>query len=175
MTQNNNLKSDNPVCPHCHASHDPASACLTEISISAAPSGALVAQAETLFESYLAARLVRARRNLTATKVALLRDPRNRDKRDALMRAESEAQRLETQLLEQVRRTAQARERASETARAPQPLVPGRSSTSPTEDFRTLQAAKANISVRKPEGDAVAEPFLSEDEIIASRSSKLPE
>lgn len=141
MTQND---TNNRICPHCRCSHAPHLAC-------AAAGGGLLAQAELLFESYLAARLVRARRNLTAAKVALLRDPRSRERRDALLRAESETQRLHTQLLDQARRAAALRERTENTSPAaaadpaPQPHAPV--SSQATADFRTLQAAKAEITL----------------------------
>jgi hypothetical protein len=103
-----------------------------------------------LFESYLAARLLRARRNLTAAKVALLRDPRNITKREALIKTDAETQKLEAQLLEQTRRAAAARENARnqrpEAASTPSSLV-NIASAQATEDFRVLQAAKAGMSV----------------------------
>lgn len=159
MTQNDTNK---PVCPHCHATHTPAAACVR----AAAPT-TLLAQAELLFESYLAARLVRARRNLTKAKVEFLRDPRNPERHDALVRAESEAQRLHTQLLDQARRAARLREHASA------------ASAQPTEEFRTLQAAKADgqhrstvVPLERNEPNAGAEPFLTEDDVAALRRTK---
>ncbi|HLF23512.1 MAG TPA: hypothetical protein VI565_06265, partial [Burkholderiales bacterium] len=98
-------------------------------------SSTLVSQAESLFESYLAARLVRARRALTVAKVTMLRDPRNRSKLEALRAAETETQKLQAQLLEQSRRVAAARERQEQQA-----------SHEATEDFRTKQAAKADAA-----------------------------
>lgn len=97
--------------------------------------GPLLTRAESLFESYLAARLVRARRTLTTAKVALLRDPRNRAKLEALRTAERETHRLHEQLLEQRRKVARAQTGTSAAAAS--------GDTEPTEDFRLLQAAKA--------------------------------
>ncbi len=142
------MKTDARACPHCHAVPDPATGacgCATvssEHAPAGTPSATLVARAESLFETYLAARLVRARRQLTAAKVALLRDPRNRAKLDDLRRVEQEAERLQAQLVEQARRAAQAREqqRAADT-RAAEPATGV--SAQPTEDFRVVQAVMA--------------------------------
>ncbi|MBI3897070.1 MAG: hypothetical protein HY308_02105 [Gammaproteobacteria bacterium] len=79
----------------------------------------LIAQAESVFESYLAARLVRARRELTSAKVALLRDSHDRGKREALRRAEMEVEQLQSQLVAQSRKTAQARARVAPPALPP--------------------------------------------------------
>lgn len=174
MTNNNTIRS---LCPRCNTRHESASACpgiTTETQTQTGTTGPLLAQAESLFESYLAARLVRARRNLTEAKIALLRDPRSKDKRDALLRAESEAQRLELQLLEQARRAAKARDRASESTNV-SPITASNVSTQPTEDFRTLQAAKADITVAANGNSSTkssAEAFLSEDELAALRAAK---
>jgi hypothetical protein len=148
MTTNETISTELPVCPQCHASHASASPCVgvaREIT-----SGPLMAQAESLFESYLAARLLRSRRNLTVAKVTLLRDPRSRAKRDALLRVEAETQTLQTQLLEQTRRAARAREHAKVAAHVESlsaELVSTPSARA-TEDFRALQAAKADNTMR---------------------------
>lgn len=161
-------------------------------------SSALVAQAESLFESYLAARLVRARRTLTVAKVALLRDPRDRAKLEALRAAELETQKLHSQLLEQIRRAAQMRERAATEGEMPA------ASADATEEFRTAQAARAEALCQPQEDeslrrlhpddrecpscgkrlsgdttvcecgyefprDIVAEPFLTDEEVAALR------
>jgi hypothetical protein len=110
----------------------------------------LVTQAESLFENYIAARLVRTRRALTAAKVALLRDPRNRAKLDALRTAEAETERLQAQLLEQSRRTVAARERAASVPASNEPPR-ARTSSEATEDFRSRQAAKADAAYRSPD------------------------
>lgn len=102
----------------------------------------LVSQAESLFESYLAARLVRARRALTDAKVTMLRDPRNRTKLQALRTAEVETEKLQAQLLDQSRRVAAAREQQERQA-----------SHEATEDFRTKQAAKADAVVEPRDAD----------------------
>lgn len=152
MTANNNTNAIR--CPRCHGSHDTDAACpgvqSTGTKTGTPSSGPLMARAEALFQSYLAARLVRARRNLTDAKVALLRDPSNGEKRAALFRVAAETQRLETQLLDQVRRAASARESApsnqlSGTASSPEQT--SAYSSQATEDFRKLQAAKAGVSI----------------------------
>jgi hypothetical protein len=158
MTTNDSFNIEPPVCPHCHASHASASPCVSVATQTT--SGPLVAQAESLFESYLAARLVRSRRNLTVAKVALLRDPRSSEKRDALLRTEAETQTLQTQLLEQARRTAPARERAKIAAHLESLSAESASATSAraTDDFRTLQAAKADNTVRSNASDGRSRP-----------------
>lgn len=100
--------------------------------------GGLVAQAESLFETYLAARLVRARRNVTNAKVTLLRDPRSRPKLDLLRRAEDEAEKLQAQLLEQARRLAYVRN-----GNVAPDAAPAEPSEQATPGFRTIQAARA--------------------------------
>lgn len=149
MTDNAN--DGKATCAICNTAPDPVTGlclCAKNAVQQAAPagfsSGALVAQAESLFETYLAARLVRARRNLTFAKVALLRDPRNRAKLEDLRRAETEAERLQAQLVEQARKAAQARnghDRANGESREPGPETP--ISAEATEDFRTVQAVRA--------------------------------
>lgn len=160
-------------------------------------SSTLVSQAESLFESYLAARLVRARRTLTDAKVAMLREPRNRSKIEALRVAEAETEKLQAQLVDQSRRVAAAREEQER-----------RASIEATENFRARQAARADAVVeprddaeRKrvsraedrecpncgerhesdttvcvcgynflaPDHDLIAEPFLTAEEVAALR------
>lgn len=141
MNGNDNANNFAPLCPRCRTNHEPAAPCSP---------GTLAAQAESLFESYLAARVLRARRNLSAAKVALLRDPRNAAKREALLKAAAETQRLDAQLLDQARRAAAAREAArnqrSAAVSAPSSPVVAISAQA-TEDFRVLQAAKAGMSL----------------------------
>lgn len=139
------------VCPRCHATPDPATglcgcpAPATQVEPAADySSGALVAQAESLFETYLAARLVRARRQLTQAKVALLRDPRNRARLEELRRTEQETRRLQAQLVEQARKVAEAKEQVRAGAATPTPET---IAAQPTEDFRALQAARAEQAV----------------------------
>lgn len=206
MTTPTEGKAGKPPCPICNTvpNHETGRCRCPRPSDNRIPtpslsSSALVAQAESLFESYLAARLVRARRALTVAKVALLRDPRDHAKLEALRTAELETQKLHSQLLEQIRRAAQIRERAAsegETSVA---------SAQATEDFRTAQAAKAEAIYQPQEateslrclrpdarecpscgerlpGDAVvcecgyefaqdmvAEPFLTDEEVAALR------
>lgn len=141
--------SDQSVCPHCQAIPDSATGlcrCPATARAPTAPldlsSGALVAQAERLFETYLAARLVRARRQLQAAKTALRRDARKRAHLDELRRAEQETERLQAQVLEQARKAAQAREQQPAPAPRARP-APAAAGAVASEHFRTLQAAKA--------------------------------
>lgn len=114
MTDNNNTSNDTAMAP-AGASPDHTG------------SPVLPAQAESIAESYIAARVVRSRRALTIAKVALLRDPRNTDKREALRRVEAETNELQAQLLGQVRKASQARAHAkgaTVTAAAATPAAP---------------------------------------------------
>ncbi|HEX7043760.1 MAG TPA: hypothetical protein VF203_04005 [Burkholderiales bacterium] len=142
------IHESNAKCPRCSTVPDPQTGrCLCPEPVepvSAPRSGALLAQAEALFETYLAARLVRARRQVTAAKVALLREPRSRTRLEELRRAEQEVERLQAQLVEQVRRTAQARAGEPRDAANTAPAEPpAGAQAEPTESFRALQAAKA--------------------------------
>lgn len=139
MNVNDNTNNFAPLCPRCRTNHEPAAACSP---------GTLVAQAESLFESYLAARLLRARRNLSAAKVAFLRDPRNAAKREALLKAAAETQKLDAQLLDQARRAAAAREDAREQRATIVSAPSSAAGAASTEEFRVLQAAKAGMSLR---------------------------
>ncbi len=160
-------------------------------------SSSLVTQAESLFENYLAARLVRARRTLTDAKVAMLRDPRDRSKMEALRAAEAETEKLQAQLVAQSRRVAAAREEHEQ-----------RVSLAATENFRAKQAALADAVVESrgaeenkrlaraddrecpncgehhnsdtsvcvcgynfvaPDQNLIAEPFLTAEEVAALR------
>jgi hypothetical protein len=96
------------ICPSCQS---PIDLLLAQCRCPAPtrPSAERVAQAETVFESYLAARVVRARRDVTAAKIALLRDPRNRTRLKALHHAQAEAEQLQAQLSEQTHKAVQAR------------------------------------------------------------------
>jgi hypothetical protein len=111
------------------------------------PSTTLVAQAEAVFESYLAARVVNARRELTSAKVALLRDPRNRARLEAIRRAETDVEKLQAQLIEQKRNAARARARMDHTSTTP---------ATPLNDASHL------TSTTRPDGDAVSVPIRRE-------------
>jgi len=142
------IHEPNAKCPRCSTVPDPQTGrCLCPEATeppSAPRSGNLLAQAEALFETYLAARLVRARRQVTAAKVALLREPRSRTRLEELRRAEQEVERLQAQLVEQVRRTAQARAAERQDATTAAPVEPPAGiQAEPTESFRALQAARA--------------------------------
>lgn len=104
-------------CPECAGPLDVAGKC--RVCVTAAPAGSteLVAKAEALFASYLAARIVRARRTAKAAKIELVRDPRNREKASAAQAAEDEALRLQAQLVVHERAKEQACEnKSTETA-----------------------------------------------------------
>ena len=146
---NYNTKHGSAPCAVCHTAPDPVTGvclCPREAAMPAnSTAGPLVAQAESLFETYLAARLVRARRNLSVAKVALLRDPRSRAKLEDFRRAESEAERLQAQLVEQARKSVQAREGSARTDGHGSALGAHRDNVSAeaTVDFRAVQAIRA--------------------------------
>ena len=95
-------------CPLCAGPLDIEGKCRACTAPAPVASEELVAKAEALFMSYLAARIVRARRAAKAAKVELLRDPRNRGKADAVQTAEQEAQRLQAQLVVHTRQAKHA-------------------------------------------------------------------
>lgn len=154
MTTPTEGKAGKSPCPRCHTVPNqetglcrcprPFDGRIPALGLS---SSALLTQAESLFENYLAARLVRARRTLTTAKVTLLRDPRNRAKLDAMRTAELETQKLHAQLLEQTRRTTKAREQAATRTGH----EAGRTSAEATDDFRMVQAAKAEAALQSSE------------------------
>jgi hypothetical protein len=117
----------------------------TELEPVASPSSTLVAQAEAVFESYLAARVVNARRELTSAKVALLRDPRNRARLEAIRHAETDVEKLQAQLVEQKRNAARARARIDHTSGPP---------ATPINDASHL------ASTTRPDGDVVSVPIV---------------
>lgn len=118
-------------CPHCHTIVDPDTGrCLCRPARQAGDgSPELLARAEALFESYLAARVVHARRRLNEAKAAFLRDPRNRAKAESFHAAEREVGLLEMQLVEQTRKTQHARS----LARTATPLSSSAGPPSPPE------------------------------------------
>lgn len=186
------------ICPLCRAAADPATGrchCPPDRPVADSGSPDLIAKAEALFESYLAARVVHARRRTRDAKVAYLRDPRNREKAEALRQAEREASLLEMQLVEQTRKTQQARNAVHDAGRPPAPpagvppaepaSVPALApSTGPAASrAESLERTCPRCAARAPGAVAecrcgysfaLAEPgaepmFLSEDELLALR------
>lgn len=151
----NITKNGSSACPDCLSTPDPVTGlclCPQTATDGASPlspsSGPSVAQAESLFETYLEARLLRARRSLKRAKAALLREPRNRATLDQARYAEIEAERLRVQLAEQARRIAQGRDGTNgnldPAARSDDPMA--LLSAHATEGFRAAQAARAEVS-----------------------------
>lgn len=103
------------LCPQCQKPLDSAGRCYL-CDAHAPHSSELVAQAEALFVSYLAARIVHARHRLKAAQRELLGDPRERARAEAVKRAEEEVQRLQNQLVAQTRESQRA-QRVVEQAR----------------------------------------------------------
>ena len=150
MKTSTELKTGPTACPickslpdretgRCRCAHIPG----YRVPTPSVATGTLVTQAESLFENYLAARLVRSRRALTAAKVAVLRDPRDRTKLEALRIAEAESVTLQSQLLEQSRRLAIAHEDAENSAAE---RANTQASHEATADFRMKQAARAQAA-----------------------------
>lgn len=153
------------------------------------PSAGLVAQAESVFESYLAARVVRARRDLTAAKISLLRDPKNRTKLDAVRRAEIEIEQLQSQLVEQTRKATQARARASQAtateSTTPSANAPSTEPASPrrvSAEVRDCPHCKRKVSGHigtctcghrfTTDATHLTAQFLSEEEFLALRTPR---
>ena len=176
MTTSTEIETGATACPICKAIPDRESGRCRCPRIPAhhvpipSLSSTLVSQAESLFESYLAARLVRARRTLTDAKVAMLRDPRNRSKVEALRAAEVEAEKLQAQLLDQSRRVAAAREQQERrVSRADDRECPNcgerhRSDTS---------VCVCGYNFLAPDQNLIAEPFLTAEEVAALRGKPL--
>lgn len=104
------MSTPNRICPECAGALDADGRC--SACAATGQSEELVAKAEALFGSYLAARIVRARRALKAAKIEMLRDPRNREKANTAQIAEEETQRLQAQLVAHTR----SREQASQSS-----------------------------------------------------------
>jgi hypothetical protein len=106
------------------------------------PTPTLAAQAEAVFESYLTARVVNARREVAAAKAALLGDARDRHKLEVLRRAENNLEKLQAQLVEQKANTNRARARAanpdapSSAEPADGPCLPGADAILPSPEDR---------------------------------------
>ncbi len=105
--------SPSATCPTCLSPLDANGACA--ICGARASSGDLVAKAEALFVSYLAARIVHARQEVNRVRRELFGDPRSRARIDAVERAEQELSRLQAQLVAQTRESQRA-QRAAEQA-----------------------------------------------------------
>lgn len=107
----------------------------------------LLAKAESLFGSYLAARVVHARRRAREAKVAFLRDPRNREKSDAMRHAEREVELLEVQLVEQTRKAQHLRDGAQNAARPPAAPLP---SIEPASGFARVPSTQTTANRTDP-------------------------
>lgn len=125
-----------PVCPRCQRTTHPGQTC-GQVAGDITP-------AESLFEAYITARLVRARRILTAAKVAFLRHPLDEEKRRVIERIEADIRRLKAQLLDPI-------------PVAGSIAVPAMAEH-PTPAFRARQAAQADAMHSATE--TRAEPFL---------------
>lgn len=146
------------------------------------PVGELLAKAEALYESYLNARVGRARNILNAARLDLKRDPRDRDKMAQVKRAERELWVLETELAIQIAKTSDARKKVkqarnemartvqSESTPASEKTEPERkdrpetrSSPAPSEGFRTTQALIAEAALKAVKEKMAARERQRED------------
>lgn len=105
--------SPSATCPTCSSLLDANGACA--VCGARASSSELVAKAEALFVSYLAARIVHARQQLNRARRELFGDPRSRARIDAVKRAEEELSRLQAQLVAQTRESQRAQRAAEQT------------------------------------------------------------
>jgi len=182
-------------CPACAGPLDTEGTCRACAAPEPVSSEKLIAQAEALFSSYLAARIVRARRAVKAAKLELLEDPRDREKAAAVRAAEDEAQRLQGQLVVHTRARQQAddaRASVDATESATEPPAQNPAATLPTADAVTVQSTSTShdrqcprCGIRLPGGiaqcrcgyafeaaaSALPSMFLTAAEIAAARSS----
>lgn len=121
------------------------------------PSSHLVAQAEALYESHLRARLQRATRTARFAKMDLLRDPRDPVKTNQLREAEKEMRLLETQLMIQSARVAEARANANNPPPTPAFTPAAVMTTEAPEIFRAAQAIKAEETIEALQMQAATE------------------
>lgn len=132
------------LCPLCGAPTNVGTArcrCTASSATQAAPTNTneLVAQADALYASYLAARIVRARRAIKTAKIELLRDPRNRHKAQALKVAEENGAILKNKLL--------AHTRAHTLATSTQDTSTIEAAQAAIEKFRAAQTQRAKTLV----------------------------
>ncbi len=120
-------------------------------SVDAHPPEELYAQAEALYQTYLAARVVRAQEAVRTAKVDVIHDPRDRTKALELKRAEEAFQILQAELSVQTIKTEQARRalaRAWTSLGADSPPALSQAPEATTagaapDRFRAAQSAKA--------------------------------
>ncbi len=179
------------TCPQCKvvvAASEARCACGHEFDdsshIDSPPSEELVAKAEQLYETFLGARLARARRAVNDARLALARDPRNRAKAQNVRLAEKEARTLQMQLAAQVAKTEKAQRIANDAKerlrlrRTRTEQTQGAVPSTPSEDdahrapeqFRRAQAIKAETIVAGDAiGDAAAHVHRPDQSPSASR------
>jgi len=146
------------------------------------PVGELLAKAEALYESYLNARVGRARNILNAAKLDLKRDPRNRDMMAQVKRAEREFWVLETELAIQIAKTADARKKVKQARNEMTRTVQSKStpalekteseqkdrsevrpSPAASDNFRTTQALIAETALKAVKAKMAARESQRED------------
>ncbi len=152
-------------CPACGATlTGEASVCICGQTVATPKetwtSAHLVAQAESLFQRYLAVRLDRARKVLKLAQFDLAQRPMNADRVHQVHEAKLEVARLETQLDEQTHRTYSARHTAGERSR--QAVSDAAASTEADSD------APEAVASNKPTLAFTAKAARRADRIVAS-------
>jgi hypothetical protein len=146
-----------------------------------------VAQAETLYQSYLAARLERARKVLKLAQFDLSQRPNHLARMQQVREAQSAVTRLEAQLNEQTQRAYEAKQAAEEQSRRvadrdvataadtssdPVPAV----SKEATPEFRAEQAKRAEqASTPAADGTREPAPFITREEFEVLRRPSRPD
>jgi seryl-tRNA synthetase len=132
-------------------------------------SGTLLVQAEVLYESFLTARVQRARKMLETAKLDLRRNPANKRLSTQIKETQREIEALQVQLEQQTARTAETRKQVETAKREPLPPTPNTPvpDVSPKvnsgQDFRIAQSAKALEAVQSAAIKRLLEAYRSKN------------
>lgn len=132
-------------------------------------SGALLVQAEVLYESFLTARVRRAQKMLETAKLDLRRNPANKRLSAQIKETRREIEALQVQLEQQTARTAETRKQVEAAKREPLPPTPHTPvpAVAPKvgsgQDFRTAQSAKALEAVQSTAIKRLLEAYRSKN------------
>lgn len=165
------MPASTSVCSVCSATLSPGQdvcTCGAIINRQDTTDGALLAQAEALYESYLQTRVRSAERALQAARFALSRRPTSASLSARVYELTRELKTAEARLSEQRLRADTVRRNASETPEAPAP-----------DAFRQAQSAKAEIALahhqleRLRETVAAAEPAARFEARTAAHAERI--
>lgn len=167
------MPASTSVCPRCSAPLQPTQticACGENIHPEGTGDGALLVQAETLYESYLETRVRGAERALQAARIELSRRPTSASLSTRVYELVRELKTAEVKLSEQRLRTDAARRMKT---------APSEVSTSAPDAFREAQSAKADIALaqqqlhRLREAVAAGEPAAEFDAKTAAHAERI--